>query len=376
MDGDRGVKRRPGGEHPSGDRPHALYRAATNKRPRTRSLDRLDNLFDRLPDELVVAILAATADAGAVVRWASTCTRHRRLAMDPLVWRDLCRARFGAHLLHARFQDAGKDWRWLYRAQASVARADGRVDDVGACLVDVIARPPERTKRAWVYWGDLVDGLSDGYGVCLRLPSIHCADAPHPARSAVHDPHVVDDMGAAGAARSYEGQWKAGRYHGHGVHIDGLGTRYEGGWKEGQRHGYAVARFADGGVYEGHWQDNARHGHGTSRYANGTIYEGEWRSNRHHGRGVRTEPCGAVYEGQFEHGLLCGQGSQRSADGVTTYEGEWNAGRHHGHGVCRYADGSSYEGDWRDGVRHGHGIYTFASGTTYDGDWVDGHKHG
>ncbi|BCU02704.1 morn repeat domain containing protein [Pandoravirus japonicus] len=172
---------------------------------------------------------------------ASPCIR-------PGVRRGRGRARFGPQLLHVRFQDAGKDWRWLYRAQASVARADDGVS-IGARLVDAIARPPERTKKEWFYWGDLADGVSDGYGMCLRLPSRHCAVAPHPARSAAHDLHIVDDMGVAGAARSYEGQWKDGRYHGRGVHIDGSGTRYEGDWKEGQRHGYAVAHYKGIGVY-------------------------------------------------------------------------------------------------------------------------------
>lgn len=329
---DRGVKRGLIDEHPSASWPQDLHRATTNKRPKTCSFDWPDNPFDRLPDELVVAVLVATADADAVVQWALTCARHYRLAMDPVVWRGLCHARFGPHLLHMRFQDAGKDWRWLYRAQASVVYADSG-PAIGACIIDVIARPPETAKKDWVYWGDLVDGLPDGYGVCLRLPSVHCADAPHPTRSAVYSLPMAD---ARGVARSYEGQWKAGRYHGHGVHIDGLGTRYEGGWKEGQRHGYAVARYDDGGVHEGHWQNNARHGRGASRYANGSTYEGEWRSNKYHGRGVRTEPCGTTYDGQFEDGFPCGQGTQRCADGAA-YEGEWNGGRHHGRGVCRYA---------------------------------------
>ena len=44
-------------------------------------------------------------------------------------------------------------------------------------------------------------------------------------------------------------------------------------------------------------------GHGTETLANGAVYEGDFKAGVREGQGTYTTPSGAVYEGQFKAGL-------------------------------------------------------------------------
>nr|UDO47931.1 Morn repeat [Pandoravirus massiliensis] len=123
------------------------------------------SLFDSMPDELVLVVLGALDSLSALASWSLTSRRHHALANDPLLWRRLCESRFGPLVLHRRFVEAGKCWRWLYRAQSRAAAPTGA--DVGAVIV--------RTQgHDHVYWGDCLNGVPHGYGLALQLPTRHC----------------------------------------------------------------------------------------------------------------------------------------------------------------------------------------------------------
>lgn len=57
--------------------------------------------------------------------------------------------------------------------------------------------------------------------------------------------------------------------------------------------------YANDAVYDGEWKDGKKHGHGVCTYANGDRYDGEWSNNKKHGRGVYTFANGDKYEGKW-----------------------------------------------------------------------------
>jgi hypothetical protein len=50
---------------------------------------------------------------------------------------------------------------------------------------------------------------------------------------------------------------------------------YEGEFKDGKFHGHGKYTYADGDVYEGGYKHDFRHGHGKYTYADGEVYEGK-----------------------------------------------------------------------------------------------------
>ncbi|AJF97367.1 Morn repeat protein [Pandoravirus inopinatum] len=137
------MKKRQRDVHKSADlEGHTLDNLRALKKHRSQRRGGVHNVeassFDRLTDELVLAILAALNNPRSLILWGQTSRRHRGLAGDPCLWRQLCESRFGP-LLHRQFLELGKDWRWLYRAQAHVARM------VGATSVQFLCAPASTT---------------------------------------------------------------------------------------------------------------------------------------------------------------------------------------------------------------------------------------
>ncbi|AJF97370.1 Morn repeat protein [Pandoravirus inopinatum] len=307
--------------------PCASKRRRRNRRKDSRAF--ATPFFDRLPDELVLAILAALGDPRSLVSWGQTSRRHHELANDPLLWRRLCESHFGP-LLHRNFAKWGKSWRWLYRAQTHEVAVTG--PDVGAILVHV-------RDHQYIYWGDCRNGLPHGYGLALQMPTRHCD-------------------GSRGLARVWTDAADA---------VATTDPGYEGEWSNGQFDGYGTYAWPDGKHYEGDWRDSRRHGQGASTYANGDHYNGEWRNGERYGHGVCTYADGSRYEGEWDGGILWGKGLLVKPDGWR-YQGDWRDKRH-GYGVCVEVDGSRYEGRWRGGKRHGTGTWHYADGSSARGDW-------
>ncbi len=62
--------------------------------------------------------------------------------------------------------------------------------------------------------------------------------------------------------RIYSGDWRHGRWHGHGMASFSNGDSYEGEYKFDQRHGRGIYKWKDGRVFDGIFQEDKRHGKG------------------------------------------------------------------------------------------------------------------
>lgn len=146
---------------------------------------------------------------------------------------------------------------------------------------------------------------------------------------------------------------------------------YEGEWRHGRWHGFGQATFANGDEYRGEYRFDQRHGRGKYSWNDGRVYDGMFREDKRHGPGTFMWPDGALYTGEFCNGQREGQGKYTFADGGC-YEGSWKDGRYSGYGVCSWEDGRCYKGEWLNGMAHGKGVETFADGTVrHDGLWVE-----
>ena len=146
---------------------------------------------------------------------------------------------------------------------------------------------------------------------------------------------------------------------------------YDGEWRHGRWHGYGMATFANGDKYQGEYRFDQRHGKGRYEWKDGRIYDGNFREDKRHGTGKFTWPDGAVYEGDFKDGQREGYGMYSFSDGGK-YDGSWKDGRYNGYGTCQWEDGRCYKGEWLKGMAHGKGVETFADGSIrHDGQWIE-----
>ena len=161
---------------------------------------------------------------------------------------------------------------------------------------------------------------------------------------------------------------------------------YDGEWREGKRHGHGVMRYAAGDCYEGCFVEGKKHGRGKCVYADSGMYDGEWSMGEWHGRGKVQWANGNTYEGGFAVGVVSGKGKFVWANGGS-YEGEYSQGQKHGRGLILYAVGGEpsipgLDYFWNAGdkmdcgfkhdVRHGTCTYTFFNGETFNCWWASG----
>ncbi|KAJ0408170.1 hypothetical protein ATCC90586_006480 [Pythium insidiosum] len=204
----------------------------------------------------------------------------------------------------------------------------------------------------------------------------------------------------------YDGGFRAGKRHGHGVYVEFLSkTQYDGEWCDDKRHGRGVLSAPSlGYIYDGDWVDDVRCGQGHSSLKGVENYTGQWQNNQFHGVGVYSNAAGDVYDGEWRCGLRDGAGklttpaprlpsrdqsqelvaADSASESTTTappmvvvqYVGEWRRDAFHGVGTADYADGSQYSGAFQDGKFHGHGVRVYANGDRYEGQWWKGFRHG
>jgi hypothetical protein len=93
------------------------------------------------------------------------------------------------------------------------------------------------------------------------------------------------------------------------------GHRYEGGWKNGHRHGHGVMMWSNGNRYQGNFKDDRFDGRGIAIWANGDWYDGGWRDGRLHGRGAMIWADGNRYQGTWSDGFRDGTGTHVRANG-------------------------------------------------------------
>ena len=147
------------------------------------------------------------------------------------------------------------------------------------------------------------------------------------------------------------------------------GRTYEGDWRHGRWHGYGRATFANGDSYEGEYRFDQRHGRGIYCWSDRRVYDGSFSEDKRHGKGTFKWPDGATYEGDFVQGQREGHGQYTFSDGGY-YVGSWVDGRYEGFGECHWEDGRTYKGEWRAGMAHGQGVETYPDGRVrHDGLW-------
>ena len=151
----------------------------------------------------------------------------------------------------------------------------------------------------------------------------------------------------------YEGEWKDGKYHGQGTFIDRVGgkkkcwpklsnlapkkpvlkksvlkdklkkytlskpeiTQYEGEWKDGLKHGHGIRTSSSGGwEFIGKWK-NGKYFHGTFYFENGDKHFGFFKDGLADGHGIRTYSDGRKYSGEFKYAQYHGQGTYYSSSG-------------------------------------------------------------
>ena len=125
----------------------------------------------------------------------------------------------------------------------------------------------------------------------------------------------------------YEGEYKNGKFHGHGTYTGKYGDNYVGQFKNGE--------FSGQGTYTWAAKERAK-------------YVGRFKNDKYHGQGIYTFADGAKYVGRFKDGKFYGQGTYTGADG-RRYIGGWKDNKFHGQGIFNYLDGRIEEGIWKYG---------------------------
>lgn len=145
------------------------------------------------------------------------------------------------------------------------------------------------------YLGKLKDGLAEGQGLVRKQQT----------------------GGTTKLVQMYRGEFRAGKYHGHGQLFEGVALVYRGGFHEGEKSG--EGQLFSPGVPE-------------------PVYEGQFSADLFSGIGTLSEKDGR-YEGQFLAGKKHGIGTQYGLAGgkrLISYQGSFWQGEPHGQGQCLF----------------------------------------
>ena len=126
----------------------------------------------------------------------------------------------------------------------------------------------------------------------------------------------------------------------------GIHDGYEGEWKLGKRHGHGIYKFKTGSIYQGHWESGKISGKGIMIFDENSKYEGEWLNGCMHGFGILKIKENFIYSGMWKNGKLDGGATVQYPNG-DVYDGEWKIGKRHGKGEYRWANGDKFCGNWQ-----------------------------
>ena len=94
---------------------------------------------------------------------------------------------------------------------------------------------------------------------------------------------LAEGKGVASGIATYEGEFKAGMKHGHGVKTWPNGDRYEGEFAGDLKQGEGVYTWGrgpwQGERYEGSYVADKRDGAGVYRWPSGDVYKGPWKAD-------------------------------------------------------------------------------------------------
>jgi len=106
----------------------------------------------------------------------------------------------------------------------------------------------------------------------------------------------------------YEGNYKYGKFYGHGRLIHKNGDYYEGAFINSLAEGQGKFVSFQGESYEGTWENNLPHGKGVHKSLNGDLYTGDFLNGKRDGKGELTTSS-YVYIGDFSENEFCGTGT-------------------------------------------------------------------
>lgn len=82
---------------------------------------------------------------------------------------------------------------------------------------------------------------------------------------------------------------------------------------------------ANGDIYQGQWKDGKAHGHGVFCDTKGSLYDGQWENDLQHGKGIELWDYNKIkYDGDFVEGKKTGKG--RFEFEGSTYDGDFVEG--------------------------------------------------
>lgn len=95
---------------------------------------------------------------------------------------------------------------------------------------------------------------------------------------------LAEGKGEASGTARYEGEFKQGRKHGHGIKIWPTGDRYEGEFREDRKDGQGKYTWGEGTPwagekYSGEYRHDLRDGIGTYEWPDGERYTGNWKND-------------------------------------------------------------------------------------------------
>jgi hypothetical protein len=190
----------------------------------------------------------------------------------------------------------------------------------------------------------------------------------------------------------YEGEYRYGKFDGHGTFFWSDDRKYIGKWKKGKKNGFGIYTSSDQQYnYEGEWQHDLKNGIGIVKDHN-EIYSGIFINDSlvkkeipiviKDGEKIHTYPNGYKYDGNFKDGFKHGKGILISADNNEKYTGEWVYGFRDGEGaLALYKSHSSspyifYKGEWKNDDKNGKGTEEYANGSMHMGNFINGKIEG
>jgi hypothetical protein len=100
----------------------------------------------------------------------------------------------------------------------------------------------------------------------------------------------------------YRGDMRNGRPHGYGSYLDNTALSYDGEWKAGLFHGRGTLKLPSGDEYVGSFRAGKANGMGRYIDVTGEMYEGPFAAGHRHGHGTTTLPTGRTYRSAWSNG--------------------------------------------------------------------------
>ncbi|XP_067844064.1 alsin isoform X4 [Heptranchias perlo] len=239
------------------------------------------------------------------------------------------------------------------------------------------ASPQEKTKWLRAINQAVDQALSGAPDILAPAPGSVMRAEPPISRTASYTFYKDQRLKEA----TYEGRWLAGKPHGKGVLRWPDGRTYSGDFKNGLEDGYGEYIIPSKALkkndhYQGHWKEGKMHGHGIYNYATGEVYEGCFQDNMRHGHGLLrsgklTSSCPSMFIGQWAQDKKMGYGVFDDITRGEKYMGMWLDDVRHGNGVVVTQFGLYYEGAFSNNKMAGYGILLSEDDTSFEGEFSD-----